>query len=522
MNKLSINRNENIIHIQECLAGQITMIISQMLIGFLALISVCNAQYDTNMWGDRNTMVHLFEWKWNDIGDECERFLQYKGYGGVQVSPVNENAIVTSGTYRPWWERYQPTSYNLVTRSGNEQEFSNMVRRCNNVGVRIYVDVVFNHMTGNSGTVYGTGGSIGYSDSKYYPAVPYGSNDFNSDCGITNYNDAINVRNCELVGLRDLNQGSTYVRTTILAFLNKLINLGVAGFRVDAAKHMWPGDLEVIYAGLNNLNTDHGFASGARPYIFQEVIDLGGEAVSFNEYTHLGAVTEFKYSAEIGRVFHGYDQLTWLSNWGEGWGFMASEYAFIFVDNHDNQRGHGAGGSNILTYKNAKQYKMAIAFMLAHPYGSTRVMSSFYFDDTEAGPPADSNGNIISPGINADETCSNGWVCEHRWRQIYNMVGFKNAVKGTSLNDWWSNGAQQIAFCRGGSGFVAFTNGGTIAQNMQTCLPAGTYCDVISGNLINGACTGKTVTVGDNGYGYISLSDSEDDGVLAVHINARL
>ncbi|KAK9688399.1 Alpha amylase, C-terminal all-beta domain [Popillia japonica] len=487
----------------------------------MALFGASSAQWTENMWDNRNTIVHLFEWKFSDIADECERFLQEKGYGGVQTSPVNENAVITSGTFRPWWERYQPLSYEIITRSGDESAFSDMVTRCNNVGVRIYVDVVFNHMTGNWGTVYGTGGNVGYSDSKSYPAVAYSTYDFNGDCGITNYNDAENVRNCELSGLRDLNQSTEYVRGKIVDFLNKLISLGVAGFRVDAAKHMWPEDLAVIYSRLNDLNTEHGFASGSRPFLYQEVIDLGGEAISASEYVGMGRITEFKHSAEIGRVFRGYDQLAYLENWGTGWGFVDDGNAFVFVDNHDNQRGHGAGGDNILTYKNAKQYKMAIAFMLAHPFGSTRVMSSFYFEDTDAGPPADSNGNIISPGINDDETCSNGWVCEHRWRQIYNMVGFKNAVKGTGLNDWWSNGAQQIAFCRGGSGFVAFTNGGTIAQTMQTCLASGTYCDVISGNLVNGACTGKTVTVGDNGYGYVELSDSEDDGVLAIHVNAK-
>ena len=36
---------------------------------------------------------------------------------------------------RPWWERYQPVSYKLCTRSGNESEFKDMVTRCNNVGV---------------------------------------------------------------------------------------------------------------------------------------------------------------------------------------------------------------------------------------------------------------------------------------------------------------------------------------------------------------------------------------------------
>jgi alpha-amylase len=39
------------------------------------------------------------------------------------------------------------------------------------------------------------------------------------------------VRNCELNGLKDLNQGSTHVRQMILGYMNRLIDLGVAGFR---------------------------------------------------------------------------------------------------------------------------------------------------------------------------------------------------------------------------------------------------------------------------------------------------
>jgi len=54
--------------------------------------------------------------------------------------------------------------------------------------------------------------------------------------------------------------------------------------------------------------------------------------------------------------------------------------SFVFVDNHDNQRGHGAGGASILTYHVSKLYKMATAFVLAWPYGATRIMSSFEFD----------------------------------------------------------------------------------------------------------------------------------------------
>lgn len=64
-------------------------------------------------------------------------------------------------------------------------------------------------------------------------------------------------------------------------------------------------------------------------------------------------------------------------SWGEGWGFMSDGNALVFVDNHDNQRGHGAGGASIVTFWDARLHKMAVGYMLAHPYGVTRVMSSF-------------------------------------------------------------------------------------------------------------------------------------------------
>ena len=51
----------------------------------------------------------------------------------------------------------------------------------------------------------------------------------------------------------------------------------------------------------------------------------------------------------------------------------------------------------------------------------------------------------------------------------------------------------------------------------QTCLPAGTYCDVISGSKSNGACTGKTVNVGSDGKADIVILRTDEDGVLAIH-----
>lgn len=146
--------------------------------------------------------------------------------------------------------------------------------------------------------------------------------------------------------------------------LNDLISLGVAGFRIDAAKHIAAGDIAAILSRVNGS-----------PYIYQEVIGAAGEPILPSEYTNNGDVTEFKYSNEIGQVFLN-GKLAWLSQFGEAWGMLPSDKAIVFVDNHDNQRGHGGGGT-VVTYKNGVLYDLANVFMLAWPYGYPQVMSRY-------------------------------------------------------------------------------------------------------------------------------------------------
>ncbi len=131
-----------------------------MLVSVLLLFAgqLVSAQYDPNC-GEKTVIVHLFEWKWTDIAAECERFLAPYGYCGVQVtftcflsmtlllncriikvSPPNEHLFI-HGTY-PWWQRYQPVSYKLFSRSGKEAEFIDMVSRCNAVGVRYHFGAI--------------------------------------------------------------------------------------------------------------------------------------------------------------------------------------------------------------------------------------------------------------------------------------------------------------------------------------------------------------------------------------------
>jgi alpha-amylase len=65
-----------------------------------------------------------------------------------------------------------------------------------------------------------------------------GPNDFNNKkCqtatgNIENYQDINQVRNCKLVELPDLDLSTDYVKQKLVDYMNYLIDLGVAGFRI--------------------------------------------------------------------------------------------------------------------------------------------------------------------------------------------------------------------------------------------------------------------------------------------------
>lgn len=370
-------------------------------------------------------------------------------------------------------------------------------------------------------TAIGTGGSTAEPSSRNYSAVPYRNSNFHPPCPLIDFNDAFQVRNCELVGLHDLNQTREDTRDRIVDYLNHLIDLGVAGFRIDAAKHQWPNDLHIIYHRLNFLNKSFGFPSKSSPFIYQEVIDNGDSPISKYEYV-FAAVTEFRYSTELSKSFSGQDDLKWLSGFGEAWDLLPSSLGVVFICNHDSQR----SSDGILTYKNRKHFVMAQVFSLAHPYGIKKIMSSFDFNSTDQGPPTDISENILSPTYDSFGQCNNGWICEHRWREISSMVEFMNVVSSENVTSWWDNGKNQIGFSRGSKGFVAFNlEESDDIENLilDVTLESGQYCDVISGGKIaNNKCSGKVFEVSQEGKLTISLKHDDPNGVIAIHKNQML
>jgi alpha-amylase len=467
-----------------------------------------------------SVFVHLFEWKWTDIAAECENYLGPAGIAAVQVSPPSEHALLA--TY-PWYQRYQTVSYSLAqSRSGTATEFADMVQRCARVGVGIYVDAVINHTTAGTGANLGSNGTR---FSKYeYPNL-YTASDFHQPtCAImdTDYaTSADHVRRCELVGLADLDTGSPSVQAKIAGYLNSLVDLGVAGFRIDAGKHMAPEDIDAILSLV-----DQHAGAGHLPFVFLEVIDNGSEAIHASDYLTVGAkggqavsITDFEYAGNFGRFTYSLGGTIgeYRSANPTTGNLLPSAQAVVFTTNHDTER------ASAIYYKDGVPYDLATVFILAWPYGYPSLMSSFAFDRATTagmalGPPSDNMGHtssIYAPGSKTPNCApdphnppAGSWVCQHRDAFVAPMVAFRKATVGAeTITNFWDNKNGQIAFGRGAKGFVVINDeDAALSRAFTTNLPAGTYCDVITGGLKAGACAGASVVVDAGGMATIAAA----------------
>jgi alpha-amylase len=81
-----------------------------------------------------------------------------------------------------------------------------------------------------------------------YPSVPYIATDFHCERSLNSWTDPFQLNNGWLTGLTDLNTESEYVRERIAVYMTDLLSIGFSGFRIDAAKHMYPKSISAILA----------------------------------------------------------------------------------------------------------------------------------------------------------------------------------------------------------------------------------------------------------------------------------
>jgi alpha-amylase len=129
------------------------------------------------------------------------------------------------------------------------------------------------------------------------------------------------------------------------------------------------------------------------------------------------------------------------------------------------------------------------------------VLSDYAFSSYDQGPPSAGGDAIATPSCGAGS-----WQCEQRWPAIAGMVGWHNAAGAAPVANWWTDGSNAIAFSRGSAAWVAINaDNAPVTEDFSTGLPAGTYCDVITGAASAGGCTGSAVTVNAAGQATVTV-----------------
>jgi alpha-amylase len=480
------------------------------------------------------TILVLFGWRWVDIIHEVP-FLAQHGYDAIKISPPQEFVVRKN---RPWWEMYQPVSYFLSNFYGSEEDFKSMIYLCHQFKIKVYVDLILNHMADDTKGVEkelcGTNGtrfSFHSYDNINADGDSYGIDDFygsnqDSNCQIDD-NDYVNfgrtwhLEHHELLNLPKLNLEKTHVVNVLRKYIQYLLDLGVDGFRVDAAKHL---DIDRAHQILSGLRTQHNLS----PFIYLEYYVCLPEDMDIysymEKYFKVGRVTSFEYGKLLSEAMQregGHINHLLEHSFGTSSIHCPGEKVVAVLDNHDTERLM----PSILSYKNNKNnsYVLAYIFMLAWPFGIPKVMSSFRFENDQDSIPSQP---IWQDGKNTCFNPDSRWVCQHRWNAIANMVLFRKSVRyaNSVQHRWWNT--DQIAFSRSyekdndyiySVGFVVINNTEQpLKKSFDTGLPAGKYVDLITGQFADGHLQGKIINVKNGGSAEIEVP-TFDAVVICIH-----
>ncbi len=251
-------------------------------------------------------ILHAFDWKFSQIKDNLAA-IKDAGYKVVQTSPV---AQPKSGGAN-WMMFYQPVSFSIATNSplGTKQELKELCDAAEEMGIEIICDMVFNHM-GTNGEEDSLGLPVVDKEVEQYEPYIYQHQD---EC-FHHYTSsmiahAVGATTMIYPGLPDLNTGNEYVQQRALSLLKECIDVGVDGFRFDAAKHIerstdpayasnfWENTLGVAKEYYKSKN------NGKELLAYGEILNDADGGRQISSYTDMMKVTDNGYTDVLYNAF---------------------------------------------------------------------------------------------------------------------------------------------------------------------------------------------------------------------------
>ncbi len=417
------------------------------------------------------TILHVWSWNFNTITENMKQIAD-AGFTMLQTSPVNACFSPEGGNRKlldekegNWYHYYQPTDWTVGNNMlGTEEEMQVMLDTAKEYGIRVLVDVLPNHTAFNIDLV----------TDEFYAAVGGREKMFHTNGleGIHDYNDRTQCTHQGVGGLPDVNTENPMFQKYYMEFVNKLVKMGVRGFRYDTAKHIGvhsdPLDTE---AGVTE-NDFWDVATGRKevlgvslaiPYdslfVYGEV--LQDRTVPEEEYADYFGQTASSYGHIIREVLwkrsaKDIDVLSWYHR-------AAPEYLTTWVESHDTycnaNESAGLTDAQIRTgwvLLTARQNGTPLFF--SRPMNSTREN---YFGDNILG--ARGNDEFFHPEV----------VAVNKFRQ---------AMEGQIENVQIAPEGEVIVVNRGDKG-AAIINFALEANEVEipTALADGEYTDAVYG-----------------------------------------
>ncbi len=460
------------------------------LVAFIACTSTNT--YDTvdRMTHDPNatnteTILHVWSWNFPTIAENMKQ-ISDAGFTMIQTSPVNACFSPEGGNIRildekegNWYHYYQPTDWTVGNNIvGTEEEMKAMLDSARKYDIRVLVDVLPNH----------TAFDIDLVSDEFYSAVGGKDKMFHTHGleGIQDYNDRAQCTHQGVGGLPDVNTENPLFQKYYMEFVNRLVEMGVRGFRYDTAKHIGvhsdPLDTE---AGVTE-NDFWDVATGRKEVLGVSLAIPYDSLFVYGEVLQDKNVPEDEYAGYFGQTASSYghvlrevlakrsakdiDIISWYHT-------AAPEYLTTWVESHDTycnaNESAGLTDAQIRTgwvFLTARQNGTPLFY--SRPMNSTREN---YFGDNLLGKRG--NDEFFHPEVVA-------------------VNKFRKDMDGQIEDVQISPDGEVVIVNRGNKG-AAIINFALESNEVElpTTLPDGDYADKVYGNIFKvekGILKGKT------------------------------
>ncbi len=419
-----------------------------------------------------DVILHAFDWPYQKVADHAQQ-IALLGYHSVLISPP-----MKSPDDQQWWMRYQPQDYRVIDNPlGNKTDFVAMLQALTLAGIKLYVDVVFNHMANEAHLR----SDLNYPNAdimqQYQQQADYFREqtlfgdlshplfteaDFEAAFAITDWLDAKQVQTGRLTGgegdpgLPTL-APTPHVIAQQRAYLQALKQLGVQGFRIDAAKHMQSQHLQQVWS--DDICQD--------VKVFAEIITGGGQGHPEYETFLAPFIQHPQFKAYDFPLFHtllnvfkhgsGMQQLLNMEQQGQ---CLAAQQAITFAVTHDIPN-NGIFRSQMMT---PEQELLVYSYLLGCSDGTPLI----YTD--------------LNPSQDFNTLGQARW--QHSWynASLINMIHFHRQVHGEPSSLLYCDDIA-LVIARGDGqvpkGIVAINKGQT---ELTIAIPNGHYQVIVGGD----------------------------------------